>query len=1597
MALNQTDLLALIQANLPDNVTKDISPEDLRDVLDEIVDSYYNNITNIIDVNLSEYDPTKSYLDTVGVIYSGAIYQAISATTAGPFDSNEWNMLAPFSAATDDFILKTNGVELDNNKKLVVNGVDNNITNLVTGFYEIEGSTVTTGLDKEYPALGKASLQVQRGSSNSNSLHIFTPFNFTGVMYIRNLSNDWVEIDLSSSSTNLNFQNGTRKIGNDVELGGAFDTVNLNASSSASAFNINGSAIKLQPDSASGVTVVGKLEVFKGNQGFFLNNSDIHLTSTNQVRVTNLKPVNKATYLSNNFPDGIDSAGDRDVPDVGLLRDYVSDTVATASLGADFENGLSSTTIITSATTATTVGLGGALVNTTDIALSGQTFRLIGDETLLRIDEDDIELSHANITANTNYRLAVDENSAGLVYSDSAQTSDLASIKIQSDGAHINADVTQAGNSVAMTDNLMSLNVPDLRLTLIPNTVAPTVNDQVVLRDNSNGMLRRVDIANLGITGQTGTTLVSSPFDYNVSSTGGIEPISGSNLATGAFATIVNGQSNRATGTNALVGGISSSGTANAAIAFGINSIASSSFAVAIGLENEANGTASEASGYLTQANGGVSHAEGYVTQANADFSHAEGYNTVADGIASHAEGLGTTATGTQSHAEGAGTTALGFASHSEGRNTDANNTGSHAEGVSTAANGYASHAEGQGTISSGDWSHAEGFETLASGEYSHTEGYKTTATTDNAHAEGYLTTANATNSHAEGRSTTATGAQSHAEGNLSVASGSTSHAEGYNTTANAFASHSEGASTTASGNYSHAQGFNTQSNGNFSHSEGQFTQANNNAAHAEGSSTIASGNFSHSEGNQTMATGTSSHAEGAYTQAFGDNSHAEGKQTIASGFNSHAEGIGTQAGGYSSHAEGENTIAGGARSHAEGYNTLSSGDYSHAEGRNSIASGDYSHAEGQNTVSSGNWSHAEGNSSISSGFYSHAEGKSSQATGTSSHAEGAYSQANGLASHSEGLYTQANGFASHAEGQNTRAENYSAHAEGNATQALGESSHAQNNGTIARGAGSHAGGSNSEVIGENGFIHSNNSLIEVDADNSSILGGVNSLMASGVTGSTILGGNAITGTSNDTVYGVNFDASGTIYSGGTDLSLLFGGGSGVISQNGITGDGTVGTPLELGDPITKSTTLVRNYVNGIMGYDSDFGIQWGNGLLQIYSLSNDTGDAFGFSMPDTEDDDMFLGFIQSGGTELGFDFGTTGFIAKDAVSNKGIVYAADYSVSGTTDPLWIPNWGTVESAITASTVSTDNGINGTGLASDPIELGGDLTKTSTLLATSGKDLILSAKSGGEIEISTQSGGYFTANFGSSSQNEINVAGGPGLQINGSTWVKDLGSSSINLLFTDGIKTLEENITSTTYDIDIDDGAGITSQSRVRGTLVNSFVDDSITNKRSDIQQTTSTTYLATTSGTNVSEISIVQDKITLSTSSGLGVLMNADYSANYTDRSIVDKAYVDGTSFPIVTPITASTYTIVETDNNKILHVTRSLSGTCTITWPTALMNDGFKVTIKDAGRNATTNNITIDTQGAETIDGNATWLIDGDGDWVKIYCDGTNLNIIG
>ncbi|MCP3685475.1 MAG: LamG domain-containing protein [bacterium] len=91
-------------------------------------------------------------------------------------------------------------------------------------------------------------------------------------------------------------------------------------------------------------------------------------------------------------------------------------------------------------------------------------------------------------------------------------------------------------------------------------------------------------------------------------------------------------------------------------------------------------------------------------------------------------------------------------------------------------------------------------------------------------------------------------------------------------------------------------------------------------------------------------------------------------------------------------------------------------------------------------------------------------------------------------------------------------------------------------------------------------------------------------------------------------------------------------------------------------------------------------------------------------------------------------------------------------------------------------------------------------------------------------------------------------------------------------------------------------------------------------------------------------------------------------------------------------TVVSAATYSVAVDD--QLLHVTYTSTGAVTVTIPSALVSKEISFIAKDATGNSGTagREVTIATEGSETIDGSSTYVIDTNYGSVTIYSDGTN-----
>jgi len=83
-----------IATNLPDNTAGTITPELLRNQLDDLNDSSLNKTTDTNLMGVRVYDVTRQYYQYELTFYSGCWYEANADTVIGAFDPAYWDALA---------------------------------------------------------------------------------------------------------------------------------------------------------------------------------------------------------------------------------------------------------------------------------------------------------------------------------------------------------------------------------------------------------------------------------------------------------------------------------------------------------------------------------------------------------------------------------------------------------------------------------------------------------------------------------------------------------------------------------------------------------------------------------------------------------------------------------------------------------------------------------------------------------------------------------------------------------------------------------------------------------------------------------------------------------------------------------------------------------------------------------------------------------------------------------------------------------------------------------------------------------------------------------------------------------------------------------------------------------------------------------------------------------------------------------------------------------------------------------------------------------------------------------------------------------------
>lgn len=197
--------------------------------------------------------------------------------------------------------------------------------------------------------------------------------------------------------------------------------------------------------------------------------------------------------------------------------------------------------------------------------------------------------------------------------------------------------------------------------------------------------------------------------------------------------------------------------------------------------------------------------------------------------------------------------------------------------------------------------------------------------------------------------------------------------------------------------------------------------------------------------------------------------------------------------------------------------------------------------------------------------------------------------------------------------------------------------------------------------------------------------------------------------------YSANYTSSNYITKRYADATYVSGGGAtniynsdGSLTGNRIvdigldsltlssSGSSTQGVSLLLDNSASESSMILK--ATGVGSQHGSFGAGGGGGFECTAEMAV-LGTA-GYKK------------IQIDGTQNGSGIGI-----QDDVDSLGFVYNSDYSASGLTNPLWLPNLLAVQGLISASSSTGINGLNGT----SNIGLGGTLTSTVNIdLGTSG-------------------------------------------------------------------------------------------------------------------------------------------------------------------------------------------------------------------------------------------------------------------------------------
>ncbi len=130
--------------------------------------------------------------------------------------------------------------------------------------------------------------------------------------------------------------------------------------------------------------------------------------------------------------------------------------------------------------------------------------------------------------------------------------------------------------------------------------------------------------------------------------------------------------------------------------------------------------------------------------------------------------------------------------------------------------------------------------------------------------------------------------------------------------------------------------------------------------------------------------------------------------------------------------------------------------------------------------------------------------------------------------------------------------------------------------------------------------------------------------------------------------------------------------------------------------------------------------------------------------------------------------------------------------------------------------------------------------------------------------------------------------------------------------------------------------------------------------------------------------------------SAGTNVTITNNYAlrVNSGVASFAGNVQLQAAQFVSPTTTSSSTYGVGTTE--YIISSTRSATGAQTVNLPAVATSSGRVLVIKDAGGLAGTNNITLDGNASETIDGATTFVMNTNYGSTTVYCDGSAWYVI-